>query len=139
MTERISTGGLLVLALLAAACSGRENEARTELERLDGAVRRHAQEHGRFPETLDAARPAGPTNLPHAFERDVQLIAFQGTEENFQASARDARWICSVGGTKTQRAQPQCYPASGAPGATPDSAAGPGPMLEPTAPPDSTP
>jgi len=55
----IAVAALVVLG----GCRDARNDARAELTRLGAAMTRYAAQHGRYPETVDGARPSDATNL----------------------------------------------------------------------------
>lgn len=113
---------ILPAALLLAACGNSRNEAAAELLRLDAAMQQHRTSHGRYPETIDPARPATPANLPFAPERKmtVRLRAVAG--DRYQATARHRSWNCWMAVGPDQPALPDCAPlTASAPEDTPEA------------------
>ncbi|HEU4559716.1 MAG TPA: hypothetical protein VFS20_17820 [Longimicrobium sp.] len=94
--RRLPLAHALVAAagLLAAGCGNPREDARTELTRLGDAMTAHASRYGRYPETVDAARPADARNLPFTAERGVELRLLQSGRGGYQAVATRRKWVC---------------------------------------------
>jgi hypothetical protein len=108
--------------MLLGACGSPRGDAAAELLRLDEAMTRHAAQHGRFPETLDAGRPASPTNLPYTPERKVSLRLGGVTRDGYHSTARARSWLCNMSVSPRQKTQPDCFPLSGSARDLPDTA-----------------
>lgn len=109
---RLALARPIALAVLLGACGNPRNDAVAELNRLHEAMQRHAARHGRFPQTIDHARPASATNLPHAPRRGVSLSLLRATADGYQARARRKSWICYLRVAPGQPARPDCAPVS---------------------------
>ena len=127
LVGRRSLAPLLGLSLLVGACSDARHEAVTELQRLEEAAQRHAAQYGRFPETLDPERPAGPRNLPHRAKGEVALRLLGGGPDRYSATARSGIWLCGMSMSAAGSTPPDCAPAGRA---APEAEAGPNPLTE---------
>jgi hypothetical protein len=121
---------IVILAAMAVAlggCSNPREEARAELRRLRKAVEQHEKEYGRYPDTVDAGRPASATNLAHQPPSGVTLRLVHAGADGFQAVARRRPWVCSLNvdarGAEKLECAPLTSPASdgSAPTGTPAS------------------
>jgi hypothetical protein len=92
VTRRFALAAAALISL--AACRDARQDARTELERLGGLMTTHAARFGRYPETIDAARPASASNLPFKAEHGVDLRLLQSSREAYQAVAVRKSWTC---------------------------------------------
>lgn len=130
LRNRLSLTRLVIVGLLLGACGNPRNDAATELERLHEAMQRHAAQYHRYPDTLDAGRPASATNLPYAPRRDVAVRLVGSTADGYQAQARRKSWICWIMVGPGQPATPDCSPVSPSLRNAPDSAGQPAGGLE---------
>ena len=108
--RRICT--LAAVAVALGGCSNPREEARTELRELRVALEQHAKAYGRYPDTVDAARPASATNLPHSPKRGVSVELVHAGAEGFQALARRAPWICTMNVDARHVEKLRCAPLS---------------------------
>jgi hypothetical protein len=91
---RICTFAVLAIAL--GGCANPREEARDELRGLRVALEQHAKEYGRFPDTIDAGRPASATNLPRRPRSGVSVELVHAGADGIQALARRPPWVCSM-------------------------------------------
>jgi hypothetical protein len=114
MRPRLATILPPALALLA-ACSNPRERAAGDLRRLQAEMERHHAAFGRYPDTLDAGRPATAANLPHHPDRGVAVALSYARRDGYLAVARHAMWSCwgaVEGGRKTRI---DCNPSGSAP------------------------
>ena len=112
----------LALVAVLAGCGDAREDARNELRRLHGEVQQHAARFGRYPDTIDAARPAGPTNLPHTAAKGIRVRLVHAGADGFQALAVSAPWICSLNVDAKKAERMRCTPLNQTDGAAADSA-----------------
>ncbi len=105
---------LLAAAALLAGCRDAREDARTELTRLGDAMTAHAGRYGRYPETVDAARPADARNLPFTAERGVELRLLQSGRHGYQAVATRRKWVCWLVVGPGDRGRMECAPVGSA-------------------------
>ncbi|HET7462325.1 MAG TPA: hypothetical protein VFJ82_13815 [Longimicrobium sp.] len=104
----------LALALAAAACRDAREDARTELTRLATEMNAHAARYGRFPDTLDAARPADAGNLPFRAEHGVEVRLLQTGRSGYQAVGTRRSWVCFMAMGPGDQGRMECAPVSSA-------------------------
>jgi hypothetical protein len=108
MSMRVCTLAAAVVAL--AGCGNPREDARGELRRLRAALEEHATEYGRYPDTIDAARPASATNLPLEPRRGVSVELVHAGADGFQALARRRPWVCSMNVDARHAERLKCAP-----------------------------
>lgn len=112
-----------MLAIALAGCANPREEARDELRALRVALEQHAREYGRYPDTIDAARPANATNLPHQPRSGVTVELVHAGADGLQALARRRPWVCSMNVDAKRAERLECAPlTSSAPSVPADSA-----------------
>jgi len=120
---------LAAVAIALGGCGNPRADAREELRQLRAALEQHAKEYGRYPETVDPARPASATNLPHRPKSGVSVELVHAGADGFQALARRQPWICSMNVDARHVEKLKCAPLTGlatdAPG---DSVRSPSPL-----------
>jgi uncharacterized lipoprotein NlpE involved in copper resistance len=120
---------LAAAALALGGCGNPREDARAELRQLRVALEQHAKQYGRYPDTVDAARPASATNLPHQPRSGVTVELVHAGADGFQALARRAPWTCTMNVDARHVERLECAPlTSSAP--APDSAARPPSPIE---------
>ena len=118
---RICTLAALTLAL--GGCANPREEARDELRRLRTALEQHSKQYGRYPETIDAGRPASATNLPHQARSGVTVELVHAGADGFRTIARRRPWVCSMNVDTRHAETLECAPlTSSAPAPPADSA-----------------
>lgn len=102
----------LALALMAAAgaCRDAREDVRTELTRLVDQMNAHAARYGRFPDTLDAARPADAGNLPFRAEHGVEVRLLQSGRSGYQAVGTRRSWVCFMAMGPGDQGRMECAP-----------------------------
>ncbi|HEX9939225.1 MAG TPA: hypothetical protein VGB15_18930 [Longimicrobium sp.] len=114
-TRRLAAHALIAAAaLLTAGCGDAREDARTELTRLGDAMTAHAARFGRYPDTVDAARPADAANLPFTAERGVELRLLQSGTSGYQAIATRRKWVCWMAVGPDKRGRMECAPVNSA-------------------------
>jgi len=103
-------------ALLLAACGNPRDQAARELLRLHEAMQQHRAAHGRYPETIDPARPATPANLPFTPQGKVTVRLRGATGDGYQTTARNRSWSCFMGAGPDGARRPRCAPLSASAG-----------------------
>jgi hypothetical protein len=114
--------------LTVAACRDARQDARVELTRLGSAMTAHTARFGRYPDTLDAARPADAANLPFNAEHGVELRLLQSSRDGYQAVAVRGSWTCFMAVGPGDQGRMECAPVGSASRA---AAAAAGRPLEP--------
>jgi len=100
-----------VLALAAvAACRDAREDARSELTRLANEMNAHAARYGRFPDTLDAARPADAGNLPFRAGHGVEVRLLQSGRSGYQAVGTRRNWVCFMAMGPGDQGRMECAP-----------------------------
>jgi hypothetical protein len=122
--KRLPIHVLAAMAFALGACANPREEAREELGRLRAAMEQHAARYGAYPQTIDAARPASATNLPHRPQEGVTVELVHAGADGFQALARRPPWVCTMGVDARHAQRLECAPlTSQAPPAAPGSRA----------------
>lgn len=106
---RFRSAFVLTCLISLVGCTEGRSTAAGELLRLERAMQGHAREHGTYPRTLDATRPADPENLPYRSESGVTLQILP-REGGYDAVARYESWTCSMGVRASARTAPDCFP-----------------------------
>jgi len=112
--RRLAAHALIASAFLAAGCGDAREDARTELTRLADAMTAHAARFGRYPDTVDAARPADAANLPFTAGHGVELRLLQSGTSGFQAVATRRKWVCWLAVGPDRRGRMECAPVGSA-------------------------
>ncbi|MFL5382764.1 MAG: hypothetical protein ACJ8GN_09650 [Longimicrobiaceae bacterium] len=86
----------VAVAVLLGACANPREEARGELRKLRTALDEHRARYGRYPETVDARRPASAANLPLQPREGVSVELVHAGAGGIQALARRRPWICTM-------------------------------------------
>ncbi|HET7234669.1 MAG TPA: hypothetical protein VFJ16_31945 [Longimicrobium sp.] len=113
MNRRFSALPAILIAA-AAACRDAREDARTELTRLGNAMTAHAARFGRYPEVLDATRPADASNLPFRAEHGVEVRLLQSGPSGWQAGATRRSWVCIMAVGPGDRRRMECAPVGSA-------------------------
>ena len=114
MNRRFTALPAILIALAAAACGDAREDARTELTRLGDAMTAHAARYGRYPDMLDAARPADASNLPFKTEHGVEVRLLQSGRGGWQAAATRRSWVCIMAVGPDGRGRMECAPVGSA-------------------------
>lgn len=72
-------------------------------------MQEHVREHGRYPSSLLATRPADAQNLPYAPAGGVTLHVLP-REDGYEATARYEAWTCWMSVSESDRTVPDCFP-----------------------------
>lgn len=108
----VSFAALVALA----ACGNSREDARNELHRLRGALDEHRTRFGRFPETIDAARPADAANLAYTPKAGVAVRLVHAGDDGIRAMAQRAPWICTLSVDPRRGERIECTPVSASAG-----------------------
>lgn len=106
---------LSLLAVLA-ACGNPREDARNELHRLRGAVDQHRARFGRYPEAIDASRPADAANLAYTSQEGVAVRLVHAGDDGIRALAQRAPWICTLSVDPRRGERIECTPVSASAG-----------------------
>lgn len=82
MKRTLSTAATAALLVLAGCRDARE-DVRTELTRLVDAMTAHAARYGRYPETVDGARPTDASNLAFEARHGVEVRLLQSGRDGY--------------------------------------------------------
>lgn len=110
--RRLRTLAPLAALTLLAACGNERQDARDELHRLRSALAEHRTRFGRYPETVDPARPAGAANLAYTPREGVAVRLVHAGEDGIQALAQRSPWICSLHVDPRRGERIECNPLS---------------------------
>jgi hypothetical protein len=122
MRTRSKLVSLAAMALVLAGCSNPRAIAIAELQRLRVEMDRHADTFGRYPQSLDADRPASAANLPHTAPRGVAVYLIRSDAAGYQAVATRRPWSCSMQVLRGHGQRVDCNPNATSSDQRPDSA-----------------
>jgi hypothetical protein len=113
---RLRTLAPLAALTLFVACANPREDARDELHRLRGALDEHRTRFGRYPQTLDPARPADVSNLAFTPREGIAVRLVHAGDDGIQALAQRAPWICSLHVDPQRGERIECTPVSASAG-----------------------